>query len=82
MIPEKHEMTTDEASELLNMPQSFLTKLLKEGKIPSVEEGAYSHIRRQDVITYKKQRDNKRSQLLDELIQMSQDEGFYEDEEK
>ena len=80
VIAQEHEMTTQEAANLLNVSQPFLIKLLDEGKIPYIKVGSHRRIRFQDLVTYKKQRDTKRSKLLDELIQMSQDEGFYEDE--
>ena len=82
VLPEKREMSTHEAAELLNMPRPFLIKLLDEGEIPSIQAGTQRYIRHQDLMTYQKQRDTKRSELLDELIQMSQDEGFYENEEE
>lgn len=80
VVPQEREMTTQEAADLLNVSQPFLVKLLDEGKIPYIKVGSHRRIRFQDLMTYKKQRDTKRSKLVDNLIQMSQDEGFYEDE--
>ncbi len=80
MVPQKREVTTREAAELLNVPRPYLIKLLEEGKIPHTKVGLHQYIRREDVMIYKKQRDTMRSKVLDELTQMSQDAGFYDDE--
>ncbi len=80
VIPQKREVTTREAAELLNVPRPFLIKLLEEGKIPYTKVWLHRYIRSEDVMTYKKQRDATRNKALSELIQMSQEEGFYDDE--
>ena len=80
VVTQKHEVTTREAAELLNVPRPFLIKLLEEGKLPYTKVGSHRYIRYEDVMIYNKQRDATRSKILNELIQMSQDEGFYDDE--
>ena len=80
VAPQKREVTTREAAELLNVPRTYLVKLLEEGKIPCTKVGLHQYIRYEDVMTYKKQRDATGRKALSELIQMSQDEGFYDDE--
>ncbi len=78
VVPQKREVTTREAAELLNVPRPYLIKLLEEGKIPYTKVGLHRYIRYEDVMAYKKQRDTQRREGLRELTQFLQDEGFYE----
>lgn len=72
------ELTTQEAAILLNMPQHFLLKLLEQGDILYNIFGSHQRIHFADLIAYRQERDRKRREALDELTQMSQDEGFYD----
>lgn len=78
IAPQEHEMTTQQAADILNVSRPYLIKLLEQEAIPYIKVGSHRRIRYQDLITYKQQRDTKRSNCLDELIQESQDMGFYE----
>ncbi|GET38120.1 helix-turn-helix domain-containing protein [Microseira wollei] len=78
LVPHNRELTTQEAADILNVSRPFLIKLLEQGEIPHIKVGKHRRIRFQDLMAYKEQRDNKRSKLLDSLIQMSQEAGFYE----
>lgn len=78
IAPQEHEMTTQQAADILNVSRPYLIKLLEQEAIPYIKVGSHRRIRYQDLITYKQQRDTKHSNCLDELIQESQDMGFYE----
>lgn len=78
IAPQEQEMTTQQAANILNVSRPYLIKLLEQEEIPYIKVGSHRRVRYQDLITYKQQRDTKRSNLLDELIQESQDMGFYE----
>lgn len=78
LIPDTHELTTQEAADILNVSRPFLVKLLEQGEIPYIKVGSHRRIRFQDLMAYKEQRDMKRDKLLDKLIEMSQEAGFYE----
>ncbi len=78
LIPHNHELTTQEAADILNVSRPFLIKLLDEEEIPYIKIGKHRRIRFQDLMKYKEKRDEKRGKALDELIQMSQEAGFYE----
>lgn len=78
IAPQEQEMTTQQAADILNVSRPYLIKLLEQGEIPYIKVGTHRRVRSQDLMTYKQQRDTKRSNLLDDLIQESQDMGFYE----
>lgn len=78
LIPHNCELTTQEAADILNVSRPFLIKLLEEEQIPYIKVGKHRRIRYEDLMKYKEKRDENRGKALDELIQMSQEAGFYE----
>jgi excisionase family DNA binding protein len=78
VVPINKELTTQEAANLLNVSRPYLVRLLEDGHIPFIKVGTHRRIRFSDLMTYKKQRDSKRTQGLAELTQMSQEFGLYE----
>lgn len=81
IVPHQRELTTQEAADILNVSRPHLIKLLEQGEIPYITVGTHRRIRSQDLMKYKEQRDNKRGQLLDKLIEMTEEAGLYEDDE-
>lgn len=79
IVTHNRELTVHQAAELLNVSRSFIVKLLDEGAIPYIEVGSRRRILFQDLITYKQQRKVQRRQLLDELIEMTEEAGLYEE---
>lgn len=74
------ELSTQEAADILNVSRPFLVKLLEEGNIPFVRLGAHRRVKLKDILEYKKARSFERKRALDELAQMSQDMGLYDQE--
>jgi excisionase family DNA binding protein len=66
------ELTTREAAELLNVFRPHLTKLLKEGEIPSHKVGSHHRVRRRDVLAYKAKRRREAEDAMQELTRKSQ----------
>jgi excisionase family DNA binding protein len=82
IVPVGHLLTTQEASELLNVSRPHLIKLLDQGVIPferSNEPGSHRRIRFVDLMQYKHKNDMERRKQLRKLTQMSQEAGFYEE---
>lgn len=82
IVPVSHMLTTQEASELLNVSRPYLIKLLDQNLIPferSSEPGSHRRIRFVDLMQYKHKIDMHRREQLRKLTQMSQEAGLYKD---
>lgn len=76
LIPYHQEVSTQEAANLLNVSRPYLVGLLEQGDIPFRKVGAHRRVRLEDVMNYKERIDRQRSQTLDELAALSQQEGM------
>jgi excisionase family DNA binding protein len=72
------ELTTREAAELLNVSRPHLTKLLKEGEIPSHKVGSHYRVYRRDVLAYKTRHQEHSEEAMQELTRLSQELGLYD----
>lgn len=77
VVPLHKELTSQQAADLLNVSRQYLVRLLDEGAIPYTKTGKHRRIRINDLLEYKKKRDEQRRKGLIELMQMSQDFGGY-----
>lgn len=78
IIPVNKELTTQEAAELLNVSRPFLIKLLDQGDLKFRYVGTHRRIAINDLIEYRNRRDTYRSQAIDEMIRISEEEGLYD----
>lgn len=78
LFPSNWGVTLAQAANILNVSPTFLVELLEAGEIPHLEADGDRLIRFEDLMVYKEKRDKKRGQLLDKLIEVSQEAGFYE----
>lgn len=72
MVPVHAEMTTQEASDMLNMSRPTFIKLLDGNVIPYHRSGNRRKVQYSDVIAYKEVIDNKRLEALQELTELDQ----------
>jgi excisionase family DNA binding protein len=72
------ELTTREATDLLNVSRPYLTQLLKEEKIPSHKVGTQYRVYRKDVLAYKSRRRAESEEAMQELTRLSQELGLYD----
>ena len=78
LVPHDHYLSSQEVAEILNVSRPFLYTLLNEGQIPYTMIGTHRRIQVEDLMEYKRKRDQTRRQALSELVAVSQDLGFYE----
>jgi excisionase family DNA binding protein len=76
MIPVNTELTTEQASELLNVSLPYFISLLDEAKIPFRLVGTHRCVRLVDVMAYKARNDQDRLEALDELVAQAQELGM------
>lgn len=75
-----HELTTQEAANLLNISRPSLIKLLDDGKLPYHRTGTHRRIKYGDLMAYRDQRAAETRQALRELVELSEEAGLYERE--
>jgi len=78
VVPLKPELTTQEASELLNVSRPHLIKLLERGEMPFHKVGTHRRIRLADVLAYKRKALEERKAVLREMVALNQEMGLYD----
>lgn len=73
LVPEHAHLTTQEAADLLNVSRPFFVKLLESGEMPFQKVGNRRRILIDDVVQYKKKIHQKRTKILQELVDQAQD---------
>jgi excisionase family DNA binding protein len=76
LIPTDALLTTKQAADLLNVAVSSFDKLLDRGEIPFKKLAGSRAVRFEDVMTFKRADDEKRSKLLEELTAEAQELGL------
>jgi excisionase family DNA binding protein len=71
------EVTTTQAASLLGVSRPHVAKLVDSGRLPARMAGSHRRIRLADLLRYKAERDRRR-ELIDEVVDMSQDLNLYE----
>lgn len=77
LVPEKQQLTTQSAANLLGFSRPHLIKLLEAGTIPFQKVGQHRRILLRDVIAFQKQRDADRRTALDKLARDEYEAGTY-----
>ncbi|RKX70053.1 MAG: DNA-binding protein [Spirochaetes bacterium] len=73
LIPVHAELTTQQASDFLGVSRPFLIKVLEEGKLPFRKVGTHRRVLFKDLMVYKRQTEQSRLEVLDELVSQAQD---------
>lgn len=77
LMPEKQELTTVEAANILNVSRPFVIKEIDSGRIPHRMVGSHRRILLTDLLEYAKQMQESREAALEELSRLSQELGDY-----
>jgi len=78
ILPSTQEMTTQSAADMLGISRQYLVQLLEEGKIPFHKVGTHRRVSLKDVIAYRKERDGRRKEMLNEIAKEAVADGTYD----
>ena len=76
IVPVHHELTTQQAAELLGVSRPHLVKLVDAGQIPHHKTGSHRRIYFEDLMRYRDVRDAQRAAALRELTRKSAEYGL------
>jgi excisionase family DNA binding protein len=78
IVPVRHELTTQQAADILNFSRPFLIRLLEAGAIPFGKVGTHRRILFEDLMAYKQRRSEERQRFfknsLGEATELGMDE--------
>lgn len=73
LVPNKHEMSTNDAANYLNVSRPFVIKELEEGRLPYRKVGTHRRIAYSDVVEYRKGMQASQRQALQDLVSDAQE---------
>ena len=79
VVPVNKELTTQEAADILNVSRPYFVKLLEEGKLPFTVVGTHRRVRFKALMEYKLRYEAEQDRSLDELTQLSEELGLYDE---
>ncbi len=72
LTPIQAELTTQQAADLLDVSHAYLLELVATGELPAHDVGGERRIPTADLLTYQREIDAKRLQVLNELTAYDQ----------
>ena len=76
LMPQKHELTTQEAAAFLNVSRPFLVKQLETGKLEFKLVGTHRRISFEALVAFKKSMQRKSREAMQALADLDQDLGL------
>jgi excisionase family DNA binding protein len=76
LIPSGHELTTQQAADLLRVSRPSVIRLLEDGAIPFHKVGTHRRIDVEDLLRYRAERNERRQAALRELTEISEEMGY------
>jgi excisionase family DNA binding protein len=76
LMPIHHELSTQDAANILNVSRPHLVSLLEKKELPFRKVGSHRRVLAKDVFEYKARIDQQRLATLDELTALSQELGM------
>lgn len=77
--PATQDLTTQQAANLLGMSRQFLVDLLDKGEIPYHRVGTHRRLMLKDVMAFRKRRDERRHQALNQMAKEAAESGHYDE---
>jgi excisionase family DNA binding protein len=77
--PLPREMTTNQAADFLDVSRPFVIKLVQQGELPCRMVGKHRRIPSEAVVKYREQMFQRARRAADEMAQLSQDAGLYDE---
>jgi excisionase family DNA binding protein len=77
VVPVGHELTTQQAADLIGVSRPYLIRLLDFCEIPFHRVGTHRRIMMKDILDYRRRRDLARRRALRQLTRTSEDLGLY-----
>lgn len=78
VMTEEAELSTFQASQILNVSHSFLIRLLEQGEIPYYWVGSSQYVTLKDILSYQEESLKRSYALLDEITAIAQEDGLYD----
>ena len=76
LVPQKHELTTQEAAAFLNVSRPFVIKEIETGKIPHRKVGRHRRVTFTDLVKYQRVSQEGSDQALQDLTDQAQKLGL------
>ena len=76
LVPQKHELTTQEAAAFLNVSRPFVIKEIEAGKIPHRKVGRHRRVAFTDLVKYQRASQAASDQALQDLTDQAQQLGL------
>jgi excisionase family DNA binding protein len=77
LIPQKHELTTQEAAAFLNVSRPFVIKQIDTGALACRKIGRHRRIEFHELMAYKQRQKRTSEEALQRLVEVSQEMGLY-----
>lgn len=78
IAPLHQQLTTQEVADFLRIRRPALIEMLDAGEIPYEFVGRHRRVRLSDALEYRRNRSERRRDVLDELVSVSEAAGMYE----
>lgn len=78
VAPHNTVLATSEAAQMLGVSRPTLVRLLDAGEIPYEQPARHRRVRLADVLAYQARARRARAANLDEMVRVSEDDGFYD----
>ena len=77
LIPQTHEVTTQEAAGILNVSRPYVIKQIEDGVLKCRKVGRHRRIEFQELLQFKRQVQQRSEDALQHLTDLSQEMGLY-----